>query len=57
MDERNDMDEDIKVEEEEGYFEGDKSKQSFVPLLRVTQATGKLLTIGGFTGKAMAQML
>ena len=57
MAEGNDMDEEVKVEEEEGYFKGDKSEQPFVLLLRVTQASGKPLPIGGFTGRAMAQML
>ena len=57
MAERNDMDEEVKVEEEEGYLRGDKSEQPFVLLLRVTQASGKLLPIGGFTGRSMAQML
>ena len=36
----NDTDEEVKVEEEEGYFKGDKSEQPFVLLLRVTQASG-----------------
>ena len=45
------------VEEEEGYLRGDKSKQPFILLLRVTQASGKPLPIGGFTGRAMTQML
>ena len=57
MAEGNDMDEEVKVEEEEGYLRGDKGEQPFVLLLRVTQASGKLLPIGGFTGRAMAQML
>ena len=53
----NDMGEEVKVEEEEGYLGEDKREQSFVLLLRVTQASGKLLPLGGFTGRAMAQML
>ena len=57
MAEGNDMDEDLKGEEEEGYLGDDKREQSFVLLLRVTQASGKPLPIGGFTGRAMAQML
>ena len=48
----NNMDEEVKVEEEEGYSRGDKRVQSFVLLLRVTQASGKPLPIGGFTGRA-----
>ena len=57
MAEGNDMGEEVKVEEEEGYLEEGKKEQSFVLLLRVTQARGKPLPIGGFTGRAMAQML
>ena len=53
----NDMGEEVKVKEEEGYLRGDKREQPFVLLLRVIQASGKLLSIGGFTGRAMAQML
>ena len=56
MAEGNDMGEEIKVQEEEGYLGEDKREQSFVLLLRVTQANGKPLPIGGFTGRAMAQM-
>ena len=57
MAEGNDMSEEVKVKEEEGYLREDKREQSFVLLLRVTQANGKPLPIGGFTGKAIAQML
>ena len=57
MAEGNDMGEEVKVEEEEGYLGEDKREQSFVLLLRVTQANGKPLPIGGFTGRMMAQML
>ena len=56
MAEGNDMGEEVKVEEE-GYLREDEREQSFVLLLRVTQANGRLLPIGGFTGRAMAQML
>ena len=56
MAEGNDMGEEVKVEEEEGYLGEDKREQSFVLLSRVTQANGKPLPIGGFTGKGMAQM-
>ena len=52
-----DMAEEVKVEEEDSYLGEDKREQSFVLLLRVTHANGKPLPIGGFTGKAMAQML
>ena len=38
-------------------FGEDKREQSFVILLRVTQASGRLLPIGGFTSTAMAWML
>ena len=47
----------IKAEDEEGYLGEDKRKQPFVLLLRVTQANGKPLPIGGFTNRAMTQML
>ena len=57
MAEGNDMSEEVKVEEEGGYLWEDKREQSFVLLLRVTQANGKPLPIGGFTSRAMAQML
>ena len=57
MAEGSDMGEEVKVEEEEGYLRGDKREQPFVLLLRVTQASGKPLPIGGFTGKVMAQMM
>ena len=36
---------------------GDQIGQPFVLLLRVTQFNGKPLPIGGFTGRAMSQML
>ena len=57
MAEGNDMCEEVKVEEEEGYLGEEKMEQPFVLLLRVTQANGKPLLIGGFIGRAMAQML
>ena len=59
MAEGNDMGEEVKVEEEEeeGYLGQDKREQSFGLLLRVTQANGKPLPIGGFTGRVMAHML
>ena len=57
MAERNDMGEEVKVEEEEGYLGEDKREQSFVLLLRVTKANGKPLPIGGFTSRAITQML
>ena len=52
----NTISEEVKVEEEEGYLGEDKREQAFV-LLRVTQANGKPFPIGGFTSRAMAQML
>ena len=57
MAEGNSMSEEVKVEDEEGYPGEDKREQTFVFLLRVTQANGKPLPIGGFTNRAMAQML
>ena len=56
MAEGNSMGEEVKAENE-GYLGEDKREQAFVLLLRVTQANGKPLPIGGFTGRAMAQML
>ena len=41
MAEGNDMDEEVKVEEEEGCSRGEKREQLFVLLLRVTQALKK----------------
>ena len=57
MAEGNDLSGEVKVEEEEGYLEEDKREHLFVLLLRVTQANGKPLPMGGFTGRVMAQML
>ena len=57
MAEGNSMSEEVKAEDEEGYLGEDKRKQAFVLLLRVTQANGKPLPIGGFTNRAMEQML
>ena len=56
MAEGNSMSEEVKVEDQESYLGKDKREQAFVLLLRVTQANGKLLPIGGFTNRAMAQM-
>ena len=50
------MSEEVKVEDEEGYLGEDKWEQAFLLLLRVMQANGKPLPIGGFTNRAMAQM-
>ena len=49
MVEGNSMSEEVKVEDEEGYLGEDKRERAFVLLLRVTQANGKPLPIGGFT--------
>ena len=57
MAERKDIKEMIKVEDGEDYHRGGQNDQPFVLLLRVTQANGKPLPIGGFTGRAMAQLL
>ena len=57
MAEGNDINEMVKVEDGDDCCRGDQNDQSFVLLLRVTQANGKLLPIGGFTGRTMAQML
>ena len=57
MAEGNSMSKEVKTEDEEGYLGEDKREQAFVLLLRVTQANGKPLPIGGFTIRVMAQML
>ena len=57
MAEGNDINEMVKVEDGDDCHQGDQNDQPFVLLLRVTQANGKPLPIGGFTGRAMAQML
>ena len=57
MAEGNSMSEEVKAEDEEGCLVDDKTEQTIVLLLRVTQANGKSLPIGGFTSRAMAQML
>ena len=57
MAEKNDMDEIIKTEKGDDLCRGDWNEQLFVLLLRVTQSGGKSLPKGGFTGRAMSQML
>ena len=57
MAEGNSMSEEVEADDEEGYLGEDKREQAFVLLLRVTQTNGKPLPIGGFTNRAMAQML
>ena len=57
MAEGNSMSEEVMAEDEEGHLGEDKREQAFVLLLRVTQANGKPLPIGGFTNRVMAQML
>ena len=57
MAEINDISETVEVEERDDHCQGDQNNQPFVLLLRVTQANGKPLPVGGFTGRAMAQML
>ena len=47
----------IKTEGGDEPFLGNQNEQPFVLLLRVTQLNGKPLPIGGFTGRAMSQML
>ena len=51
------MSEEVKAEDEEGCHGDDKREQAFVLLLRVTQANGTPLPIGGFMSRVMAQML
>ena len=47
----------IKTENGDDPYMGDQNRHPFVLLLRVTQSNGKPLPIGGFTGRAMSQML
>ena len=47
----------IKNEEGDDLCSGDWNEQPFVLLLRVPQANGKPLPKGGFTTRAMSQML
>ena len=57
MTEESNMCEMIKTEEGDDLCSGDWDKQPFVLLLRVIQANGKPLPIGGFTTRAISQML
>ena len=57
MAEENDMGEIINTEGGDDFHRRDQNDQPFVLLSRVTQSNGKPLPIGGFTGRAMAQML
>ena len=57
MAEENDMNEMLQNEEGGDSCEGDWNGQPFILLFRVTQANGKPLPIGGFTARAMSQML
>ena len=47
----------MKVEEGNECCHADPKDQLFVLLLRVTQANGRPLPIGGFTSRAMTQMI
>ena len=57
MVEGNSMSKEVKAQDKEGNLGEDIREQAFVFLLRVTQANGKPLSIGGFTSRVMAQML
>ena len=57
MAEGSDMNEMIKTGEGDYLYMGDWSGQPFVLLLKVMQSNCKPLLIGGFTGRAMSQML
>ena len=57
MAEGNDVEEVMKVEEGDEHHHLDPRDCLFVLLLRATQANGRPLPIGGFTGRAMTQML
>ena len=47
----------LQNEEGDDSCKGDQNGQPFILLLRVTQANGKPLPIGGFTAREMSQML
>ena len=51
------MDEVVKTEVGEDTFVGDQNLQPFALLWRVIQWISKPLPIGGFSGRAMSQML
>ena len=53
----NEIEEVMKVEEGDKCCCVDPKDQLFVLLLRVTQANGRPLLIGGFTSRAMTQMI
>ena len=57
MAEESDMNEMLQNEERDDTYKGDQNGQLFILLLRVIQANGKPLPVGGFTGRAMSQML
>ena len=47
----------VHVEEDDECHHTDLKDQIFVLLMRVTQANGRPLPAGGFTGRAMTQMI
>ena len=51
------IEETMQVEEGDECHSPDLRDQQFVLLLRVTQANGRPLPVGGFTSRAMAQMI
>ena len=57
MAEENEIEEVVKVEEGDEHRCPDPKDRLFVLLLRVTQANGRPLPIGGFTSRAMTQMI
>ena len=57
MAEESDMSEMLQTEEGHDPYKGYQNGQPCVLLLRVTQSNGKPLPIGGFTGRALSQML
>ena len=57
MTEESDMNEMLQNEEGDDPYKGEQNGQPFVLLLRVIQVNGKPLPIGGFTGRAMSQIL
>ena len=57
MAEENEVEEVVNVEEGDEHHHTDPKDWLFVLLLRVTQANGRPLPIGGFTSRAMTQMI
>ena len=57
MAEENEIEEAVKVEEGDEHCHTDPKDRLFVLLMRVTQTNGRPLPIGGFTSRAMTEMI